>query len=57
MVEEVVAACYGAAARVWARAVVLGRRREEGGAWGRRERGDDKGLLAILFLIATITCR
>jgi hypothetical protein len=56
-VEEVVAACYGAAARVWARAVVLGRRREEGGACGRRERGDDKGLLAILFLIATITCR
>jgi hypothetical protein len=38
MVEEVVAACYGAAARVWARAAVLGRRREEGGAWGRRRR-------------------
>jgi hypothetical protein len=55
--EDVVAACYVAAARVWARAAPLGRRREEGNAWGirRRERGENKGLSAILFLIATVT--
>jgi hypothetical protein len=34
----VVAACYGAAARVWARAVALGRRREDGDAWGKRKK-------------------
>jgi hypothetical protein len=38
MVDEVVAACYGATTRVWARAAALGRRREEGDAWGRRRR-------------------
>jgi hypothetical protein len=32
MVEEVVVACYGAVARVWARAAALGRKREEGDA-------------------------
>jgi hypothetical protein len=37
-----VAACYGAAARVWARAAALGRRREEGIAWGRRREREER---------------
>jgi hypothetical protein len=47
MVEKVVVACYGTVARVWARAATLGRRREEGDAWGRRRREREERIKAF----------